>query len=142
MGKKTEIMRGPDVNGADVSGEAVDGQKTEVVGVDPILRKGAATYFKGFFNTGGQLMLTERSLIFKPHVLNVKRKGFSIPLNNIVGVERRNTLFAIPNGFGVVLRDGTRERFVVYGREEWIEQLVEVRSRISKPIKTMPPKKK
>lgn len=138
MGKKTEIMQTPDPGAADVSGEpgeAADGKKTEVRGIDTILRKGMANYFKGFANVGGQLMLTERSLIFKPHVLNVRRKEFSIPLKDIVAVERRNSLGVIKNGFGVILRDGTSHRFVVYGREEWIEAIVEVRSRISKPIK-------
>lgn len=138
MAKKTQVMQQPDdgtSEGQGAAGETGDAPKTEVRGVDTIIRKGAANYFKGFSNVGGQLMLTERSLIFKPHVLNVRRGLLSIPLKDIVAVERRNSLGVIPNGFGVVLRNGTSERFVVYGREEWIETLIEVRSRISKPIK-------
>jgi hypothetical protein len=138
MAKKTQIMQTSDpgaTGDSQETGETPEGKKTEVRGVDTILRKGAANYFKGFTNIGGQLMLTERSLIFKPHVLNVRRKELTIPLKEVVAIERRNSLGVIPNGFGVVLRDGASERFVVYGREEWVEHLIEVRSRISKPVK-------
>lgn len=112
-----------------------DQPKTEITGVDRIVKEGPANYFKGLSNIGGKLTLTDNQLIFKPGRLNFRRSIESIVLKEIVAVERRNTLGVVPNGFGVVLRDGKSHRFVVYGREDWINAVVKVRSKISPPKK-------
>jgi hypothetical protein len=109
--------------------------KTQVTGVDGIIKAGPANYFKGLSNSGGKLILTDTQLIFKPGRLNFRRSIEAIAVKEIVAVERRNTLGVVPNGFGVILRDGKAHRFVVYGREEWIEAVVKVRSKISPPKK-------
>jgi hypothetical protein len=112
-----------------------DQPKTEVSGIDRIIKEGPANYFKGLSNTGGKLTLTDTQLIFKPGALNFRRSIESIPVKEIVAIERRNTLGVVQNGFGVILRDGKAHRFVVYGREEWIEAVVKIRSKISPPKK-------
>ncbi len=109
--------------------------KTEITGMDASVKSGPANYFKGLSNIGGTLTLTNSQMIFKPGRLNFRRSVEAIAVKDIVAVERRNTLGVIPNGFGVVLRDGKVHRFVVYGREDWINAVVKVRSRISPPKK-------
>ncbi len=109
--------------------------KTEITGMDRIVKQGPANYFKGLSNVGGNLTLTENQLIFKPGRLNFRRSIETIAVKDIVAVERRNTLGVVQNGFGVVLKNGTTHRFVVYGREDWINAVVKVRSKISPPKK-------
>lgn len=117
------------------NGTSSDQPKTEVTGMDRIVKEGPANYFRGLSNVGGKLMLTDRQLVFKPGRLNFRRSVQSIAVKEIVAVERRNTLGVVPNGFGVILKDGTTHRFVVYGREDWIEAVVKARSKISPPKK-------
>jgi hypothetical protein len=112
-----------------------DQPKTEITGVDRIVKEGPANYFKGLSNIGGKLTLTDTQMIFKPGRLNFRRSIEAIAVKDIVAVERRNTLGVVQNGFGVILRDGKAHRFVVYGREDWIEAVVKVRSKISPPKK-------
>ena len=109
--------------------------KTEITGMDATIKTGPANYFKGLSNTGGNLTLTNTQLIFKPGRLNFRRNIETIAVKDIVAVERRNTLGVVQNGFGVVLRNGQTHRFVVYGREDWINAVVKIRSKISPPKK-------
>jgi hypothetical protein len=109
--------------------------KTEIIGMERNVKEGLANYLKGLSNIGGRLMLTDSQLIFKAGRLNFRRSDEFIPVKEIVAVERRNTLGVVPNGFGVIMRDGNSHRFLVYGREGWINAVVKVRSKISPPKK-------
>ena len=113
----------------------IEQPKTEITGMERNVKTGPANYFKGLSNIGGKLTLTDTQMIFKPGRLNFRRSIEAIAVKDIVAVERRNTLGVMPNGFGVVLRNGTTHRFVVYGREDWIQAVVKVRSKISPPKK-------
>lgn len=113
--------------------------KTEVKGIEPILKEGMANYFRGLSNVGGRLYLTERYLTFRPHALNLRRGEEVIALKDIVAVQRRNTLLLVPNGFSVILRDGTEARFVVYGRDEWVQAIVDACNRLHPATKQPTP---
>jgi hypothetical protein len=99
--------------------------KTEVQGVDSVLKEGAANYFRGFSSVGGKLHLTARHLIFKPHMLNWRRGDDSFALKDVVAVKKQNTAIVVPNGFSLVMRDGSEARFAVYGRDEWVQAVVD-----------------
>lgn len=118
--------------------DAGDGAKTEVQGVDPITKEGAANYFRGFTSVGGKLQLTARHLIFKPHMLNLRRASDSFALKDVVAVKKNNTALVVPNGLGIVMRDGTEVRFSVYGRDEWVQAIVDACTAIHPPKKTPP----
>jgi hypothetical protein len=82
-----------------------------------------ANHMQKFEGRGGQLFLTERNLIFKPHRMNIQSNVVTIPRHDIAGVAATRTLGLVPNGLKVVLRDGTVHRFVVRDREEWVRVL-------------------
>jgi hypothetical protein len=110
--------------------------KTKITGMDRIVKEGPANYFRGLSTVGGKLTLTDTQLIFKPGMLDLRRSIESIAVKDIVAVERRNILFVLRIGFGVVLSSGETHRFVVFGREDWVDAVVKVRSKIRPPRKT------
>jgi hypothetical protein len=82
-----------------------------------------ANHFQRFEGRGGQLFLTRRNLIFKPHRMNIQSNVVTIPCHDIAGAAATRTLGLIPNGLKVTLRDGTVHRFVVSDREGWVRVL-------------------
>lgn len=112
--------------------------KTEVRGLDAVLREGAANYFRGFSSVGGKLQLTARHLVFKPHMLNWRRGDESFALKDVVAVKKQNTAIVVPNGFSIVMRDGAEARFAVYGRDEWVQAVVDACTAIHPPRKQPP----
>lgn len=94
---------------------------------EAVLHDGAANHFKGLEGVGGKLHLTSRRLRFVAHKLNVQVHDTSWPLEEIERAETSRTLFVIPNGLRLTLKDGRRERFVVYGNRAWVEAIDQAR---------------
>ena len=92
----------------------------QLVEGEKILKEGPANHFKGAESVGGQLCLTNLQLFFKSHSLNVQTHAESYPLSEIVRLTPRNTLGIVPNGISVFLKDGREEKFVIFGRDEWM----------------------
>jgi hypothetical protein len=70
---------------------------------------------------GGKLALTDGHLIFKPHGLNVGAKTVIIPLTDIVDIGKTQTMFGASKEIWLNLKDGRLERFVLWGRDEFID---------------------
>ena len=81
-----------------------------------------ANHFKGMEGVGGKLYLTNNRLVFKSHKLNVQTHELSIPLTDILQVERYKSLGLINNGLAVTTHIGM-EKFVVETPEVWLEKL-------------------
>ena len=94
---------------------------------EKILKEGPANHFKGIEAVGGTLYLTDRRLIFKSHAVNVQAHEESYPLGSIVAVKPRNTLGIVPNGLAVTLADGRQEKFVIWGRQDWMNKIMQAR---------------
>ncbi len=105
--------------------------KTQLKDLEPTIKEGLANHFRGVINVAGRLWLTDRRLIFKSHALNLGGHEESYPLTDIVEIRLRNTLFIVPNGLSIVLKDGREERFVVYGRKDWAAKIVEAVNKTS-----------
>jgi hypothetical protein len=88
---------------------------------EDLVHLGPANHLKGVESVGGKLFLTSRRLRFRSHKINIQTHDESYPLEDILSVEPARTLGILPNGFAVLLRDGRRERFVVFSRGRWIE---------------------
>lgn len=88
---------------------------------EKIIKEGPANHFKGIEAVGGKLYLTNHRIVFLSHDMNVQNHLLSVPYSEIVHVDTRNTLLFIPNGFYIQNRDNSIEKFVTYGREEWIQ---------------------
>jgi hypothetical protein len=87
---------------------------------ETVEHSGPANRVCRFEACGGELYLTNRNLIFRPHRFNLQNGGVSIPRSEIEGVSKRLSLGVIPNGLLVRQRNGGVERFAVRGRREWL----------------------
>jgi len=85
--------------------------------------EGAANHFLNAEARGGRLYLTDKQLIFQPHKFNLQSGAISVPRSDIASVSRCMSLGMIPNGILLTRLDGTKERFVVSKREEWIRRI-------------------
>jgi hypothetical protein len=103
-----------------------------------VLKEGAANYFRGLGSVGGKLHLTAHRLIFKPHMLNLRRGEESFALKDVVAVKKLNTAVVVRNGMAIMMRDGSEARFTVYGRDEWVKAVVDACSAIHSPAKKPP----
>lgn len=97
-----------------ITAEAVDGER--------LLRQGPANHWLGGEARGGWLVLTERSLRFRPHGTNLQRGAVRVPLVEITAARGVRTLGLVPNGLRVE-RAGGAERFVVADRGGWLAAL-------------------
>lgn len=88
----------------------------------PILFDGPANLYRGIEGVGGRLILTQEYLFFKPHAINIQKIEEIIYLRNIERVERKKTLWIIPNGLKVIAEQ--REyKFVVNKRNQWVAEI-------------------
>ena len=85
--------------------------------------QGGANHFLNYEARGGRLYLTNHNLIFKPHSLNLQNAPVVIARSDITGTEKCMTLGVVPNGLLVEQRGGTKSRFVVPHRGEWMRRL-------------------
>lgn len=90
---------------------------------ESIIKEGGANHFLGIESVGGRLFLTNQRLYFSSHSLNVQTHELSIPYSDIRSVGKRNTLFIFPNGLCIELQNGKNEKFVLWGREKWIQEI-------------------
>ncbi|MFC4304407.1 GRAM domain-containing protein [Cohnella boryungensis] len=93
-----------------------------------ILQNAAANLFRGIEGVGGRLDVTNERVIFRPHSLNIQTKILEIDLQEIVKVEKRNTMFVVPNGMKICVTSGKEYKFVVWGRTKLIEQIRNARN--------------
>jgi hypothetical protein len=96
-----------------------------------VLQNAAANLFRGIEGVGGRLDVTNERVIFRPHSLNIQTKVLEIDLKEIVKVEKRNTMFVVPNGMKIGVTGGKEYKFVVWGRTKLIEIIHNVKSKAS-----------
>jgi len=70
---------------------------------------------------GGKLILTNKRLVFKPHGLSIGAKEISIELKDIVDIGKTQTMFGTSKEIWLNLGGGRLERFVVWGRDEFVD---------------------
>jgi hypothetical protein len=67
-------------------------------------------------------------LVFESHSLNLQSGVTVLALSSIESIRFRNTLWVVPNGLELSLTDGTRHRFVLWGRTQWLAAINAARS--------------
>jgi hypothetical protein len=87
-----------------------------------IQKEGGASHVKGIETVGGHLWLTNLRLFFKSHALNIQVHEESYPLQEIASIHPHGL---VPTWMYVTLRNKRQEKFVVFGREEWIGKIAE-----------------
>ena len=91
-----------------------------------VLRKSRSNYRSNHLDpfdwAGGSLFLTKRRLIFKPHFFNLRKEEESIPLDNIISIEAKNSDF-ISSKITIFLANDFIEEFRVPQRKNWVEDI-------------------
>ncbi len=88
---------------------------------EEILMKKRANHQAKILSHGGKLILTTKRLYFKPHRLNIGAKKIIIELNDILDCGKTQTMLGSSKEIWINLKGGILERFVVWGRDEFIE---------------------
>ena len=95
--------------------------KSSVVEIE--IKNGSANHYMGMGGVGGKLYLTNKRVRFKSHSINIQVHEMEIPLDQIVRIEKATGLLAFKQ-IDVYLLDGSIEKFVVNGRDEWITAIL------------------
>lgn len=95
---------------------------------EDVIRVGKANRSTLFNAQGGELLLTNKRLLFVGHGLNIGKDTISINLEDIssCGLAYSIIIFLplpIPNAFKVVTKDGKEYKFSVWRRMEWLVDL-------------------
>lgn len=102
----------------------------------PVLRTGNANHFRGIMAVNGRLTLTDTHLTFRAGRLNLQIYERSYPLDTIRAVEPRRGLALVGDGLALLLLQDQEERFVVFGRREWMREIQDARDALA--IRTTP----
>jgi hypothetical protein len=95
---------------------------------ETILKEGKANRCGLVVAQGGTLALTNKRLVFVGHGKNIGEGTVSISLDEVLTCGKAFTfsLFVpipIPNAIKVVLQNGKKFRFTVFGRQKWLSAL-------------------
>jgi hypothetical protein len=83
------------------------------------VREGPANLWRGIESVGGWLWLTDRRLVFRSHAIALRSGETVWPISEIAKAEPAMSMWIIPNGLRLTLRDGSTAKLVVTGRQEW-----------------------
>lgn len=84
---------------------------------EKILKTGPANWCHGIGTQGGKLVLTNTTLYFEAHALNVGKKECEIDIEDIVEIRS-----GFLNNLVVETKSGT-QTFVVNGKKDWINAI-------------------
>ena len=87
---------------------------------ESFLARERANLFRGWEGVGGMITVTDKRIIFQPHMFNIQRDVVEIPLKDIVDVRERSTYGLINNGMLVKTGSGQEYKFVLNNREKII----------------------
>jgi hypothetical protein len=107
--------------------------KTAPLAGETPIKQGDANLQRGIETVGGQIYLTNQRLIFESHAFNVQTGATVVPLTDITGARKCWTKFLnlvplFPNSVAVTTNGGKEYRFVIFGRQEWIDAIERQRS--------------
>jgi hypothetical protein len=88
---------------------------------EKVMIKKQANLFRGMEAVGGWLTITTERITFKPHKINIQKEPLELFINEILKIEKRNTLGIVPNGIKLTLKTGTVFNFVIWKRNKLIK---------------------
>jgi hypothetical protein len=106
----------------------ISAQKPKNFGINEkdILVFGRANHQLNLIYRGGQLILTQKELIFTPSNLNLHKDILRIPLDSIQALIEKNFYLIIPTGLYIELKNGDVERFVINERQSWLQEINQI----------------
>jgi len=91
-----------------------------------ILHDGEANHLVNKEGVGGWLFLTSSGLLFKSHIYNFQVHELWIPYETVQSLSTFKNLGFIENGLLLERKDGTQNKFVVYGAKDWVAKIAEM----------------
>lgn len=102
--------------------------KTALQPDEVLVKEGAANMQRGIETVGGRLYLTNQRLVFETHDFNIQTGTTIVALQDVASVRKCWTRFLnlipmFPNSIAVATNDWKEHRFVVFGRQAWIDAI-------------------
>ena len=85
------------------------------------IMKKRANHPRGVLSDGGHLILTTKQIIFEPHGFNIGGKKVVISIDNVIDIGKTESTFGLSKEIWVNMKGGRLERFVVWGRDEFVD---------------------
>ena len=95
--------------------------RTTLVTGETLLNEGPANHFKNGEAVGGHFYLTTHRLIFESHAVNFQPHDVFYYRRDIIGGKKVGVLTKVE----LSMRDGSKEQFVVFKREQWLADLLQ-----------------
>jgi hypothetical protein len=90
---------------------------------ETLIKEYGANLFRGKEGVGGKIALTDKSIIFKSHKVNIQRGETVVFMEDITGFEVRNRIFNLLNNEITLSTTDKDYRFIIQEREEFVEEL-------------------
>lgn len=92
---------------------------------ESIVTQEGASHFREFVAVGGELVLTNKRLVFNSTSRLSPKSRLEVKLDRIDTIDYFKTLNIYPNGIMLMMKDGTMESFIVDDRKQWKSRIQE-----------------
>lgn len=93
-----------------------------------LIKEYGANLYRGKEGVGGKIALTNKSVIFKSHQVNIQTGETLIPIQDISGFKINNRIFNFLNNELILITTEKDYRFIIQGRDELMEELKRLNS--------------
>jgi hypothetical protein len=90
---------------------------------ETLIKEYGANLFRGKEGVGGKIALTDKSILFKSHKVNIQRGETVVFMEDITGFEVKNRIFKLLNNEITLSTTNKDYRFIIQEREEFVEEL-------------------
>ncbi|WP_415181524.1 GRAM domain-containing protein, partial [Nonlabens sp.] len=90
---------------------------------ETLIKEYGANLFRGKEGVGGKIALTDKSILFKSHKVNIQRGETVVFMEDITGFEVKNRIFNLLNNEITLSTTDKDYRFIIQEREEFVEEL-------------------
>jgi hypothetical protein len=90
---------------------------------ETLIKEYGANLYRGKEGVGGKIALTNKSVIFKSHKVNIQTGETLIPIQDISGFKVKNRIFKLLNNEITLSTTNKDYRFIIQEREEFVEEL-------------------
>jgi GRAM domain len=103
--------------------------KTTLLNNEALIKQGPANLHRKIETVGGKLYLTNLRLIFEAHQFNIQTERSEIALSDVASITKSWTKFLgflpiFPNSISLLTQQGQEFRFVLFGRDTWITEIM------------------
>ncbi|MFT5925930.1 MAG: hypothetical protein ACI9WL_000673 [Rubritalea sp.] len=97
---------------------------------ETLIKEYGANLFRGKEGVGGKIALTDKSLLFKSHKVNIQRGETVVFMEDITGFEINNRIFNLLNNEITLSTTDKDYRFIIQEREEFVKELKRLNSSV------------